>query len=81
MFAAVRRFNPAAIKEGCVMKQVGLYLILGGIVIFLLAFIRSILTFLGQHPIMGLALLAIVAGVILLFVGVYRETEKDKKEE
>ncbi|NOZ04683.1 MAG: hypothetical protein GXO92_08835 [FCB group bacterium] len=60
------------------MKQVGLYLIFGGVIIFILAFIKSILTFLAQHPILGLALVAIVAGVALLLYSVYQETARNK---
>ena len=49
-------------------KQTGWYLIFGGLLIFILKFITVILSFIGTNPILGLALIAIVAGVIMLFI-------------
>ena len=49
-------------------KQTGWYLIFGGLLIFILKFITVILSFIGTNPILGLALIAIVGGVIMLFI-------------
>mgnify|MGYP000470811339 CR=1 len=47
-------------------KQLAWYLIFGGLAIFLLSFVTTILSFIGNHPLLGLALIAIGAGVFLL---------------
>ncbi len=47
-------------------KQIGWYLIFGGLAIFTLKFITVILSFIGSNPILGLALIAIFSGVIIL---------------
>jgi len=49
-------------------KQIAWYLIFGGLAIVLLSFVTTILAFIGNHPILGLALIAIAAGVFLLAV-------------
>jgi hypothetical protein len=48
------------------IKQVAWYLIFGGLAIFLLEFVTTILSFIGNHPLLGLACLAILAGIFLL---------------
>ncbi|NOZ75858.1 MAG: hypothetical protein GXO90_10900 [FCB group bacterium] len=57
------------------MKKTGFYLIIVGVAIFVLVFISKILQFLFQHPILGLALIAIVVGLILLLYGIYQESD------
>jgi len=47
-------------------KQIGWYLIFGGLVIFILKFITVILSFIGGNPILGLALISILGGVFTL---------------
>ena len=47
-------------------KQLGWYLIFGGLAIFILKFITVILSFIGGNPILGLALIAILSGVAML---------------
>ena len=47
-------------------KQIGWYLIFGGVAIFILKFITVILSFIGGNPILGLALIAILSGVAML---------------
>ncbi len=47
-------------------KQIGWYLIFGGLAIFILKFITVILSFIGGNPILGLALIAILSGVAML---------------
>ena len=49
-------------------KQTGWYLIFGRLLIFTLKFITVILSFIGTNPILGLALISIVGGVIMLFI-------------
>ena len=50
-------------------KQLGWYLIFGGLLIFTLKFITVILSFIGSNPILGLALIAIIGGVFMLALG------------
>ena len=47
-------------------KQIALYLIVGGAVIVLLTFISSIFSFIGDHPWLSIAFIAIGIGVFLL---------------
>lgn len=63
------------------MKQTGFYLIIGGSAIFVIAFISKIIKFLVNHPVLGLALAAVVAGIILLLYGIYVESNQDKDKE
>lgn len=63
------------------MKKTGMYLIFGGLAVLILAFISRILAFVVDHPIIGLALLAVLAGVIILLVNVYKETSQDANNE
>ena len=48
------------------MKQTGIYLILGGAVVFILVFIGKIMALLFNNPLLGLALMAVVIGVFIL---------------
>ncbi len=47
-------------------KQLAWYFIFGGLAIFLLEFITSILSFISSHPLLGLASIAIGAGIFFL---------------
>jgi|TARA_B110000495_G_scaffold203963_1_gene231384 hypothetical protein len=47
-------------------RQLAWYLIFGGLAIILLSFVTTILSFIGNHPLFGLALVAIAGGVFLL---------------
>ena len=47
-------------------KQIAWYLIFGGLAIFLIEFVATILTFIGDHPLLGLACLIILVGIFLL---------------
>jgi len=47
-------------------KQIAWYLIFGGLAIVLLSFVTKILAFIGNNPILGIALIAIAAGAFLL---------------
>jgi len=47
-------------------RQLAWYLIFGGLTIVLLSFVTTILSFIGNHPLLGLALISIGAGVFLL---------------
>ena len=49
------------------MKQTGIYLILGGAVVFILVFIGKIMALVFNNPLLGLALMAVVIGV---FIGI-----------
>ncbi|MFQ6605450.1 MAG: hypothetical protein ACE5D8_07835 [Fidelibacterota bacterium] len=63
------------------MKQTGFYLIIGGAVVLILAFVKSIITFIVGHPITGLAIAAVIIGVLLVFYSVFQESQSDKKNE
>lgn len=63
------------------MKDAGLYLIIGGVVVFILVFIGKIFAFIANNPILGLAVLAIIVGVVLLLVNMMQENKKSKKDE
>ena len=47
-------------------KQIAWYLIFGGLAIFLLEFISTILSFISNHPFLGVALISIGGGMFLL---------------
>ena len=46
------------------MKDAGLYLIIAGVAVFVLVFIGKIFAFIANNPILGLAALAIIGGII-----------------
>jgi|TARA_B110001454_G_C12608462_1_gene387643 hypothetical protein len=47
-------------------RQLAWYLVFGGLAIVLLSFVTTILSFIGNHPLLGFALIAIGAGVFLM---------------
>ncbi len=47
-------------------KQIAWYLIFAGLIIFLIEFVATILVFIGNHPLLGLACLIILVGIFLL---------------
>ena len=60
------------------MKQTGIYLILGGAVVFILVFIGKIIALIFNNPLLGLALMSVVLGVfVLLHSIIQEEREKD----
>ena len=60
------------------MKQTGIYLILGGAVVFILVFIGKINALIFNNPLLGLALMSVVLGVfVLLYSIIQEEREKD----
>jgi len=61
------------------MKDAGLYLIIGGVAIFVLVFIGKIFSFIANNPILGLAFIAIIFGIILLLLNMIKENKKAKK--
>jgi len=63
------------------MKQTGIYLILGGAVVFILVFIGKIMTLLFNNPLLGLALMAVVSGVFILLYSIIQEERVAKNEE
>ncbi len=61
------------------MKQIGIYLILGGAVAFILVFIGKIIALIFNNPLLGLALMSVVLGVfVLLYSIIQEEREKDE---
>ena len=63
------------------MKQTGMYFSIGGAVVLVLIFVKTILSFLASHPITGLAITAVIVGVIMMLYSVYRESQSDKDDE
>ena len=63
------------------MKQTGIYLILGGAVVFILVFIGKIMALLFNNPLLGLALMAVVIGVFILLYSIIQEERVAKKDE
>ena len=47
-------------------KQIAWYLIFGGLAIFILEFVTSILSFISNHPLIGFACILIGAGIFFL---------------
>ncbi|MFQ6678542.1 MAG: hypothetical protein ACE5D0_09510 [Fidelibacterota bacterium] len=63
------------------MKDTGLYLIIGGVVLFILVFIGKIISFIVSNPILGIATVAIIAGVVLILINMMKENRDAKKDE
>ena len=63
------------------MKQTGIYLILGGSVVFILVFIGKIMALVFNNPLLGLALMAVVIGVFILLYSIIQEERVAKKDE
>ena len=63
------------------MKQTGIYLILGGGVVFILVFIGKIMALVFNNPLLGLALMAVVIGVFILLYSIIQEERVAKKDE
>jgi membrane protein implicated in regulation of membrane protease activity len=63
------------------MKQTGIYLILGGAVVFILVFIGKIMALLFNNPLLGLALMAVVSGVFILLYSIIQEERVAKNDE
>ena len=60
------------------MKQTGIYLILGGAVVFILVFIGKIIALIFNNPLLGLAHMSVELGVfVLLYSIIQEEREKD----
>ena len=63
------------------MQQTGIYLILGGSVVFILVFIGKIMALVFNNPLLGLALMAVVIGVFILLYSIIQEERVAKKDE
>jgi hypothetical protein len=63
------------------MKQTGIYLILGGSVVFILVFIGKIMALVFSNPLLGLALMAVVIGVFILLYSIIQEERVAKNDE
>ena len=63
------------------MKQTGIYLILGGVVVFILVFIGKIMALVFNNPLLGLAIMAIVIGVFILLYSIIQEDRVAKNDE
>ena len=63
------------------MKQTGIYLILGGAVVFILVFIGKIMALVFNNQLLGLALMAVVIGVFILLYSIIQEERVAKNNE
>jgi uncharacterized membrane protein (DUF106 family) len=63
------------------MKQTGIYLILGGAVVFILVFIGKIMALVFNNPLLGLAVMAVIIGVFILLYSIIQEERVAKKDE
>lgn len=63
------------------MKDTGLYLIIAGVAVFVIVFIGKIISFIANNPLLGLATVAIIFGVILLLLNMIKENKAAKKNE
>ena len=63
------------------MKQTGIYLILGGAVVFILVFIGKIMALGFNNPLLGLAVMAVIIGVFILLYSIIQEERVAKKDE
>ena len=63
------------------MKDAGLYLIIAGAALFIIVFIGKIISFIANNPMLGIATLAIIAGVFLLLLNMIKENKEAKKDE
>lgn len=59
------------------MKQTGIYLTIGGAILFIVVFIGKIISFIVSNPLLGLALLAILAGLVMILIAIYNERRDD----
>ena len=59
------------------MKQAGIYLVIGGAILFIVVFISKIISFIVGNPLLGLALTAILIGLILILSAIYNERKSD----
>ncbi len=60
-------------------KQLSMLLIAGGVLVFILAFIGKIIEFVFRYQVLGLALIAILIGVLLMGYNMYIENKKDEQ--
>ncbi len=63
------------------MKKTGIVAIICGLVIWALYLVNIFWSFLFSHPFLGLALAAIIGGLVILILDIYKEKEKDKENE
>lgn len=63
------------------LKNTGIYLILGGIAIYLLFFIKTIIGFIFTRPLLGFGFILIIAGLGLLVYNLIQEPEKIEKSD
>jgi hypothetical protein len=63
------------------MKEAGLYLIIAGVALFIIVFIGKIISFIANNPMLGLATLAILAGVLFVLLNMIKENKEAKKDE
>lgn len=63
------------------MKQTGIYLVVGGAILFVIIFIGKIISFILNNPLLGLSILAILIGVIMILVAIYNERKADPESE
>ena len=63
------------------MKKTGIIAIICGLAIWALFLVYIFWSFLFSNPILGLASVAIIGGLVILILDFYKEKEKDKENE
>ena len=63
------------------MKKIGIIAIICGLAIWALYLVNIFWSFLFSHPFLGLALVAIIGGLVILILDIYKEKDKDKENE
>ena len=61
------------------MKKTGIIAIICGLAIWALYLVNIFWSFLFSHPFLGLALVAIIGGLVILILDIYKEKENRKK--
>lgn len=61
------------------MKQTGIYLTVGGAILFIIIFIGKIISFIVGNPLLGIALLAILIGLAMILLAIYNERKNDSE--
>ena len=61
------------------MKQTGIYLTVGGAILFIIIFIGKIISLIVGNPLLGIALLAILIGLAMILLAIYNERKNDSE--
>ena len=59
------------------MKKTGIIAIISGLAIWALYLVNIFWSFLFSHPFLGLALVAIIGGLVILILDIYKDKENE----